>query len=121
MKNLTELRHYLTLPNAALRTVSHEWFMNGQWMKIQLKPEREEFSFVGYLKPNAVSLIIGPDNRESWIKFGKASEWAFDNSINIITNTTKGHRISYKWANLAIVEGTTEWNRLELLGATNER
>jgi hypothetical protein len=92
--------------------VSLEWFMNGQWMKIQIKPELEEFRFVGKLQSNAVTLITGPDNRESWIRFGKASEWAFDNSINMITNTTKGHRISYKWANLAIVEGTKEWERL---------
>jgi hypothetical protein len=112
MKNLTELKHYLTLPKAALRMVSLEWFMNGEWVNIKLKPELEEFRFVSKLQTNSVALATGPDNHESWLTFGRASEWAFDSSISVITNTTGGHRISYKYANLAIVEGTKEWERL---------
>lgn len=112
MKNLSELKHYLTLPNAALRMVSLEWFMNGEWIKIKLKPELEEFRFVAKLQTKAVALATGSDNHESWIRFGRASEWAFDPSISVITNTASGHRMTYKYANVAIVEGTKEWKRL---------
>jgi hypothetical protein len=112
LKNLTELKHYLTLPKAALRMVSLEWFMNGEWVTIKLKPELEEFRFVSKLQTNAVALATGLDNHESWLRFGRASEWAFDPSISMITNTANGSRISYKYANLAIVEGTKEWERL---------
>lgn len=112
MKNLTELKHYLTLPKAALRMVSLEWFMNGEWVTIKLKPELEEFRFVSKLQTNAVALATGPKDEDSWLRFGKASEWCFDPSISVITNTANGSRISYKYANLAIVEGTKEWERL---------
>lgn len=112
MKNLTELKHYLTLPNAALRTVSLEWFMNGEWVTINIKPEHKNFRFVGKLQTNAVGLETDTESGLSWLQFGKASEWAFDKSISMITKTSDGTRISYKWANLAIVEGTKEWERL---------
>lgn len=117
MKNLTELKHYLTLPNAALRTVSLEWFMNGEWKKIQVKPELQQFRFVSKLQTNAVELITG--DGVSRLDFGRASEWAFDPSTNTITNTTQGNRLTYVWANLAIVEGTKEWNRLLELERVN--
>ena len=112
MKNLTELKHYLTLPKAALRMVSLEWFMSGQWVTIELKPELKEFRFVAKLQTNAVALATGLDDHESWIRFGRASEWAFDNSVSLITNTANGNRLTYQYANVAIVEGTKEWERL---------
>ena len=119
MKNLTDLKHYLTLPNAALRMMSLEWLINGEWVNIPLKPELAQFRMVSKLQTNAVELVTG--NGVSRLSFGKASEWAFDKSVNIAVTVRDATRITYKWANLAIVEGTDEWNRLELEGATNER
>ena len=110
MKNLAELKHYLTLPNAALRMVSLEWFMNGEWVKIPVKPELAQFRFVSKLQTNAVELVTG--DGVSRLDFGRASEWAFDKSVNIAVNVSDATRITYKWANLAIVEGTKEWERL---------
>ena len=119
MKNLTELKHYLSLPKAALRMVSMEWLVNGEWINIQVKPELEQFRFVAKLQTNAVELFTG--DGVSRLTFGRASEWAFDKSMNLAFYASEDTRITYCWANLAIVEGTPEWNRLELQGATNER
>jgi hypothetical protein len=99
--------------------VAMEWFMNGEWVNIKLKPELEEFRFVAKLQTNAVELFTG--DGVSRLTFGKASEWAFDKSMNLAFYASEDTRITYCWANLAIVEGTPEWNRLELQGATNER
>jgi hypothetical protein len=110
MKNLTELKHYLTLPNAALRMVSLEWFMNGEWVNVTLKPELAQFRMVSKLQTNAVELVTG--NGVSRLDFGKASEWAFDKSKNLAVYSTPDDRLTYEWANVAIVEGTKEWERL---------
>jgi hypothetical protein len=119
MKNLTELKHYLTLPKAALRMVSLEWFMNGEWVNIQVKPELAQFRFVSRVQTNAVELFTG--DHVSRLAFGRACDWAFDKSQNLAFYASDTDRLTYQWANLAIVEGTDEWNRLELEGGTNER
>lgn len=107
MKNLSEFKKYLALPNAALRTISLEWLVNGEWKQIKLNPDMHNYRFVGKLQTNAVALIT--ENTEdglSWLDFGHASEWAFDKSTNTIIKLSGGTRITYKWANVAIVEGT---------------
>jgi hypothetical protein len=113
MKNLTEFKHYLTLPKAALRMVSLEWFINGEWVSIQVKPELAQFRFVAKLQTNAVELFTG--NGVSRLTFGKAREWTFDKSMNLAFYSSDDTRITYIWANLAIIEGTKEWQRLERL------
>lgn len=104
MNNLTELKKYLALPNAALRMVSLEWLKGNEWVSVKLKPELEEFRLVAKLQTNAVALIT--DNTPagiSWLDFGKASEWAFDKTTNTAVNLSGGTRITYKWANVAII------------------
>ena len=103
MKNLTELKHYLTLPNAALRMVSLEWFMNGEWVKIPVKPELAEFRFVSRLQTNAVELYTG--NHVSRLDFGRACEWTFNKSQNLAFYASDLDRLTYQWANLEIQEG----------------
>ena len=104
MKNLSELKKYLALPNAALRMVSLEWLKNSEWVSTELKPELKQFRFVGKLQTNAVALKTeGTKSGLSWLWFGKASEWAFDRSTNTAVNLSGGTRITYKWANVAII------------------
>lgn len=104
MKNLSDLKKYLALPNAALRMVSLEWLRGNEWVSVELKPELKQFRFVGKLQTNRVALET--DNTESglsWLDFGRANEWAFDTSTNTAVNLSGGTRMTYKWANVAII------------------
>lgn len=111
MKNLSELKKYLALPNAALRMVSLEWLKGGEWISTEVKPAMQQFRFVGKLQTNAVALQTeNTKSGLSWLYFGKASEWAFDTSTNTAVNLSGGTRITYKWANVAIPGGVPNDN-----------
>lgn len=100
MKTLADLKRYLALPNAAMRMVSIEWLRDGEW---QVTPVRNpDFRGVAVLQSNAVAFEDATKSGKSWLYFGKASEWAFDEASQIAVNVSGGTRITYKWANLAL-------------------
>jgi hypothetical protein len=106
MKNLSELKRYLTLKGAALRLVSYEWLKGNEWVSVP--PHNPNFRFVAKLQTNAVALEDDTmKSGKSWLDFGKASEWAFDRSTNTMVRLSGGVRLTYKWANVAIIEGET--------------
>jgi len=101
MKNLTEFKKYLAHPDASLRMVALEWFRDNEWVSVPVK--NPNYRGVAKLQTNAVALA-DEDGKKSWLYFGNASEWLFDNSTNLAVNLSGGCRITYKWANIAIVD-----------------
>jgi hypothetical protein len=86
--------------------ISLEWYDGREYKTVELKPELKVFRFVGKLQTNRVALET--DNTESglsWLDFGKASEWVFDASTGTAVNLSHGKKITYKWANVAILGG----------------
>lgn len=101
MKTLADLKRYLALPEASLRMVSLEWLRDGEWVSTHVR--NPNFRGVAVLQTNAVALADDTvKSGKSWLYFGKASEWAFDEGSNLIVNLSGSTRITYKWANLAL-------------------
>ena len=103
MNTLADFKRYLALPEAALRLVSHEWwnYNTNEWNANT--PHNPNFRGVAVLQTNAVALE-DENGKRSWLTFPKASEIAFDKANSLITITSQGSRLVYKWANLALVE-----------------
>jgi len=104
MKNLTEFKKYLALPDAAIRLVKYETMRDGEFVSVP--PKNPNYRGVMKLQTNSVKLEGG-----SWLTFGKASEWQFDHDASRAVNTTQWSRMTYTWANLMQVEcdGCGEW------------
>ena len=96
MKNLSELKKYLAFPGAAVRVIAIDWLNNNQWFREDNPNPNFEFA-----KTITTGKAILTDN--SQIDFGQACEWAFDNSTAVMVKLSGGHRITYKWANVAII------------------
>ena len=102
MHNLSEFKKYLANPAASVRMVSLEYLKNGGWESVAVHDPN--FRDVAKLQTNAVSFKSSTGGNDSWLSFGRASEWAFDHSAGIAVNVSGGTRITYKWANFIIVE-----------------
>jgi hypothetical protein len=102
MKNLTEFKKYLATPEASLRMISLEWLKNGEWVNTEVR--NPNFRAVKVLQTNAVAFADETTKSgKSWLWFGKASEWAFDEASQIAVNLSGGTRITYKWANTTVL------------------
>lgn len=98
MNNLSELKKYLALPQAALRVMAVEWLVGNEWVsKVVQNPN---FEFAKTITATKATLT---DN--SQVRFSQARGWAFDRSTQVAVQLSVGHRITYKWANVAIIEG----------------
>jgi hypothetical protein len=93
MNNLAEFKRYLARPDANIRMMSIEHLRNGEWVSGPVK--YPDWRSVDKLQTNAVKFEGG-----SWLYFGKASEWAFDNASGIAVNLSGHTRLTYKWANV---------------------
>ena len=103
MNTLADFKRYLALPNAAIRIVSYEWWNYNTNGWVSKPPHNPNYRGVAKLQTNAVALE-DENGKKSWLTFPKASEVAFDKANSLITITSQGHRLVYKWANLALVE-----------------
>ena len=102
MHNLSELKKYLALPGASMRMVSYEWLKGNEWVSSPVK--YPDYRGVAKLQTNAVAFESPEGAKPSWLYFGKASEWAFDHNSGLAVNLSGQCRITYKWANLALVD-----------------
>ena len=89
------------MPDASLRLMSLEWLHNGEWKPITVHDPN--FRSVAKLQTNAFSLESSLGKQPSWIYFGKANEWAFDHSAGTIVNLSGGKRLTYRYANFAVI------------------
>jgi hypothetical protein len=92
MKTLADFKRYLATPDASLKMIHLSY--NGQERPVFTN----EWRTVAKLQTNSVALRT-PTNKsgKSWLEFGKASEWLFDEQNKTCQNESNGTRIVYEW------------------------
>ena len=94
MKTLTDLKRYLATPNATLTMTGHALLnRNQEWIPSPVLHNPNPRT-VKKLQTNAVALNDNATKSgESWLDFGKASEWTFTD--NTATLTSSFVRLTY--------------------------
>jgi hypothetical protein len=92
MKTLADFKRYLATPDAQLNMI--ELSYNGVD-----KPVKDwGFRRVAKLQTNSVALATPTlASGKSWLDFGKASEWTFNEANKSAVNESNGTRITYLW------------------------
>jgi hypothetical protein len=99
MKNLSELKKYLALPEASMRVMSYEFLMNGTWESIKVD---QNYKSIRNVTKDGFELEF-EGGCVSFVYFGKSHEWAFDHGSQVIVHLNGGSRVTYKYANIAVV------------------
>jgi hypothetical protein len=81
MKTLADFKRFLAEPDATLTLIKYAVNGDVQLHKYQGIPRK-----VSKLQTNSVRLAT-PEGKTSWLDFGKASEWAFDDELAVNANS----------------------------------
>jgi hypothetical protein len=92
MKTLADFKRYLATPDARLELI--ELSYNG----IDKPVKDRGFRAVAKLQTNSVALAT-PTNKsgKSWLDFGKASEWTFNEANKSAIYESRGTKLTYLW------------------------